>query len=158
MPVSAPSRLSEIRLPEMPERPKIDLPEVSLPTFEMPDIDVPKALTAAATAVGLVKPQPRRWPYALGAGLLLAGLAVVAVNWSKIRPRLESGAMMAYDRVTAMWSNQSADEPVAFTAAETAPQQPSETTGETGADYPDGLGTNGGSIEDPTASEAYVGV
>ena len=158
MPVSAPSRLSDLRLPEMPERPTIDLPEFNVPSFEMPDIDVPKALNAAAVAVGLVKPARPRWPYALGAGLLLAAGAVIALNWAPIRARLNAMVAMATEQVSRMQSAQDADDPVAFTAAETKPQRPSETTGETGADYPDGLGTNGASIEDPTTSDAYVGV
>jgi len=159
MPVSAPSRLSDIRLPEMPERPSIDLPEFTVPSFEMPEIDVPKALNAAAVAVGLVKPARPRWPYALGAGLLLAAGAVIALNWTPIRTRLNSLVAMVSEQVSLMRSERDADEPVAFTAAETAPQRPSETTGETGAAYPDGLGTNGASsTEDPTTSEAYVGV
>ena len=169
MPVSAPSRLTDLHLPDMPERPTLDLPEFTvpktdftMPKFEMPDIDVPKAFTAAATAVGLVKPARPRWPYALGAGLLLAaGAAIIALNWESIRARLSAGVAMAQEQIAQMRSERNDDEPVAFTAAETASQRPSETTGDTGADYPDGLGTkgaNGTSTEDATASEAYVGV
>jgi len=159
MPVSAPSRLNDLHLPEMPDRPTLDLPEFTMPKFEMPDIDVPKTLTAAATAVGLVKPARPRWPYALGAGLLLAaGAAIIALNWDSIRARLSAGVSMAQEQIAQMRSERDTDEPVAFTAAETAPQRPSETTGDTGAEYPDGLGANGTSAEDPKASEAYVGV
>jgi hypothetical protein len=146
----------------MPDRASFEMPDFDMPDIDVSKIDVPKALasaaTTAATAVGLIKPARPRWPYALGAALLLAAGAVVALNWSAIRARLESAASMAGDRVAEMRRGGQSDDPVAFPAADTATQRPSETTGEVGADYPDGLGNNGSSVADPLDSEAYVGV
>ena len=162
MNVSTPSRLQDLHLPEMPDRPSIDLPDFEMPDIDMSKIDIPKAVTAAATsaatAVGLIRPARPRWPYALGAALLLAAGAVIAMNWTAVRARLESAASMAGDRIAEMRRGARTGEPVAFPAADTAPQQPSETTGEVGAEYPDGLGNNGASVADPLDSEAYVGV
>ncbi len=162
MNVSTPSRLQDLHLPDLqdlhlPEMP--DRASFELPDFEMPDIDVPKALTSAAAAVGLIKPARPRWPYALGAGLLLAAGAVIVMNWAAVRSRLEAAVAMAGERVAEMRrGGQTDDDAVAFPAADTAPQRASETTGEVGADYPDGLGTNGSSVADALDSEAYVGV
>ena len=165
MNVSTPSRLQDLHLPEMPDRASFEMPDFEIPNVSKIDvskIDVPKALTtaatSAATAVGLMKPARPRWPYALGAGLLLAAGAVIAMNWPAVRARLESAASMAAERVAEMRAGGQTGDPVAFPAADTAPQQPSETTGAVGADYPDGLGTNGASVADPLDSEAYVGV
>lgn len=157
MNVSTPSRLQDLHLPEMPDPRSFEMPE-----FEMPEIDVPKAIstaaTTAATAVGLIRPARPRWPYALGAGLLLAAAAVIAMNWTAVRARLEAAAAMAEARVAEMRGGAGTEDAVAFPAADTAPQRPSETTGDVGADYPDGLGKNGASVADALESEAYVGV
>ena len=162
MNVSTPSRLPDLHLPEMPDRASFEMPEFEMPDIDVSKIDVPKALsaaaTSAATAVGLIKPARPRWPYALGAGLLIAAGAVIAMNWTAIRARLEAAATMAGERVAEMRRGGTTGDPVAFPAADTAPQQPSETTGKVGADYPDGLGTNGSSVSDALDSEAYVGV
>ncbi len=167
MNVSTPSRLQDLHLPEMPDRPSIDLPDFEMPDIDVSKIDIPKAVTSAATtaatAVGLIRPARPRWPYALGAAVLLAAGAVIAMNWTAIKARLEAAASMAGDRIAVMRRNGQTGDPVSFPAAETAPQQPSETTGEVGAEYPDGLGTdglgkNGSSVADALESEAYVGV
>jgi hypothetical protein len=162
MNVSTPSRLQDLHLPEMPDRASFEMPEFEMPDIDVSKIDVPKALTSAATtaatAVGLLKPARPRWPYALGAGLLLAAGAVIAMNWTAVRARLGSAASMAGERIAEMRRNGQTGDPVAFPASETAPQRPSETTGEVGADYPEGLGKNGSSVVDPLDSEAYVGV
>lgn len=153
MNVSTPSRLQDLHLPEVPDRASFELPD-----FEMPDIHLPKALTSAAAAVGLIKPARPRWPYALGASLLLAAGAVIAMNWTAVRTRLEAAVAMAGQRVAEMRRGAQTDDAVAFPAADTAPQRPSETTGAVGADYPDGLGSNGSSVADALESEAYVSV
>ncbi len=155
MNVSTPSLPQDLHLPEMPDRASFDMPG-----FKMPDIDVPKALTSAATsaatAVGLIKPARPRWPYALGAALLLAAGAVIAMNWTAVRARLEAAVSMAGERAAGMRRDATVDDAVAFPAADTAPQRPSETTGEVGADYPGGLGSNGASVADALDSEALV--
>jgi hypothetical protein len=162
MNVSTPSRLQDLHLPEMPDRSSFELPDFEMPNIDVSKIDVPKALTSAATtaatAVGLMKPARPRWMYALGAGLLLAAGAVIVVNWTAIRARLEAAVSMAGERVAEMRGSATTDDAVAFPAADTAPQRPSETTGEVGSDYPEGLGTNGSSVTDALDSEAYVGV
>jgi hypothetical protein len=167
MNVSTPSRLQDLHLPDMPDRPSIDLPDFEMPDIDVSKIDIPKAVTAAATtaatAVGLIKPSRPRWPYALGAAVLLAAGAVIAMNWTTVRARLQAAASMAGARIAEMRRSQETGEPVAFPAADTATQQPSETTGEVGAEYPDGLGKdglgkNGSSVSDALDSEAYVGV
>ncbi len=157
MNVSTPSRLSDLHLPEMPERPTFELPEFEMPDIDVSKIDIPKALTSAATsaatAVGLIKPARPRWPLALGAGLLLAAGAVIAMNWTAVRARLEAAVSMAGDWI-AQVSTQGTDDAVAFTAAPTAPIEASELTGEHGSDYPDGLGaTNGATPDAVTESE-----
>jgi hypothetical protein len=162
MNVSTPSRLQDLHMPEMPDRSSFELPDFDMPDIDVSKIDVPKALSSAATsaavAVGLMKPARPRWPYALGAALLLGAGAVIAMNWTAIRTRLEAVASMAGERIAEMRQGGDAGDPVAFPAADTAPQQPSETTGKVGADYPDGLGNNGSSVSDALDSEAYVGV
>ena len=151
MNVSTPSRLSDLHLPDMPERPTFDMPE-----FEMPDIDVPKALTSAATAVGLIRPARPRWPYALGAGLLLAGVAVVAMNWSAVRARLDAALATTGEWIAQMRASRETDEAVAFTAAPTAPIEPSELTGGQGTDYPEGFGATNGTMPDAVTESEHA--
>ena len=153
MNVSTPSRLQDLHLPEMPDRASFELPD-----FEMPDIDVPKALTSVAAAVGLIRPVRPRWPYALGTGLLLAAGAMIAMNWTAVRARVEAAVSIAGERVAEMRRGGQTDIPVAFPAADTAPQRASETTREVGSDYPDGLGKNGASVADALDPAAYVSV
>src|SRR4249920_789898 len=118
MHVSTPSRLQDLHLPDMPDRASFERPDFDMPAFEMPDIDVPKALTSAATAVGLIRPARPRWPYALGAAMLLAAGAVVAMNWTSVRSRIEAAMTMAGERMAEMRGKGIATEPVAFTAAD----------------------------------------
>ena len=148
------ARRPDLHLPEF-ERPSIDLKDMKLPKIDLSDIDMPKvdvgkAVLGAATAVGLAKPRRARWPY-----LVVAGVAVAAAGWAlmnagAIRTRLSRAATWANEQVGAMRSGGEFEEPVAFTAAPTAPMahpadtslSPSATTDYPSpvSDYPDGLG------------------
>ncbi len=148
------ARRSDLHLPEF-ERPNIDLKDMKLPKIDLSDIDMPKvdvgkAVLGAATAVGLARPRRARWPY-----LVVAGVAVAAAGWAlmnagAIRTRLSRAATWANEQLGAMRSGGEFEEPVAFTAAPTAPMahpadtslSPSATTDypSAGSDYPDGLG------------------
>ncbi len=147
-------RRSDLHLPDF-ERPNIDLKDMKLPKIDLSDIDMPKvdvgkAVLGAATAVGLAKPRRARWPY-----LVVAGVAVAAAGWAlmnaeAIRTRLSRAATWANEQLGAKRSGGEFEEPVAFTAAPTAPMahpadtslSPSATTDypSAGSDYPDGLG------------------
>ena len=149
------ARRSDLHLPEF-ERPNIDLKDMKLPKIDLSDIDMPKvdvgkAVLGAATAVGLARPRRARWPY-----LVVAGVAVAAAGWAlmnagAIRTRLSRAATWANEQLGAMRSGGEFEEPVAFTAAPTAPMahpadtslSPSATTDypSAGSDYPDGLGS-----------------
>jgi len=148
------ARRPDLRLPEF-ERPSIDLKDVKLPKIdlsdiEMPKVDVGKAVLGAATAVGLVKPRRARWPYLVVAGVAVAVTGWALMNAEAIRTRLSRATTWAHDQLGAMRSRDELDEPVAFTAASTAPIahpadtsfSPSESTdyGSATTDYPEGLG------------------
>jgi hypothetical protein len=144
MPTITRERLAEIQLPnDMKlsdvEMPKVDLSKVELPTRD----DVGKAIAGAAAAVGLVRPQRRRWPYVLAAGLAIAAVGWVAMNWSTIRDRLDRLTAKASERMNSMRDEETWDESVAFTASETKPIEPSlDAVGPSTTldDYPNGLG------------------
>ena len=148
------ARRSDLRLPEF-ERPNIDLKDMKLPKIDLSDIDMPKvdvgkAVLGAATAVGLAKPRRARWPYLVVAGVAVAVTGWALMNAEAIRTRLSRAATWANEQLGAMRSGDEFDEPVAFTAAPTAPiahpadtsLSPSATTDYPSAtsDYPDGLG------------------
>jgi hypothetical protein len=137
-------KLSDFELPKVDlskvELPRVDLSKVELPTTD----DVSKALVGAATAVGLVKQRPRRWPYIVGAAIGVATIGWVAMNWSKIRDWWERTSYRAAHRMDAIQGEDEWDETVAFTAAETKPLESSiDAVGPMGStldDYPAGLG------------------
>lgn len=148
------ARRSDLHLPEF-ERPNIDLKDMKLPKIDLSDIDMPKvdvgkAVLGAATAVGLAKPRRARWPYLVVAGVAVAVTGWALMNAEGIRTRLSRAATWANEQLGAMRSGDEFDEPVAFTAAPTAPiahpadtsLSPSATTDYPSAasDYPDGLG------------------
>jgi len=149
------SRLPEIRLPEF-ERPtfempdvdlsRLDLPKVDLSRIDVSKVDVGKAIAGAATAVGLVKPRRSRWPFVLGAGVVVATAGLVVLNRTAIQERLGRAKAWIDEQATAMRAEGVEHDPVAFTAAETRPIEPaSETTGFadwSATDYPDGLGAS----------------
>jgi hypothetical protein len=145
------SRLPEIHLPEF-ERPtfempgvdlsRIDLPKIDLSRIDVPRVDVGKAIAGAATAVGLVKPRRSRWPFVLGAGLVVAAAGLAVMNSAAIRERLSRAKAWIDAQVTAMAARR---DDVAFTAAETKPIEPSaaaRTSDWPADDYPEGLGVS----------------
>jgi hypothetical protein len=138
--------LSEIRMPD------IDLPRIERPTIDLSGRSLGRAMTALAVALHLA-PRARRprWPLAVG-GLIVAGVAAAAIlSNATVRARLASGATTLRGRVSAMrpgddsTSEVSADEAIAFDAAETArvgappfaDATPVDATG-----YPAGLGAD----------------
>jgi hypothetical protein len=132
------------------ELPKVDLSKVELPKFDLSKVefpntdDVSKAIVGAATAVGLVKSRPRRWPYLVAGAIALAAVGWVAMNWSRVRGWLDRGAARINQRMDAVQGEDEWDETVAFTAAETKPIESSiDAVGPMGStldDYPNGLG------------------
>ena len=149
-------KLKDLELPKMDlskldlsklELPKVDLSKVEIPKLERPTPDeLGKAVAAAATTIGLAKARPRRWPYLVAAGLVIATAGWVAMNWSMIRARLDRLAAKANERMTSVQGEEAWDDAVAFTAAETKPIDPSldevVATGTTLDDYPAGLGVS----------------
>jgi hypothetical protein len=136
--------LSAVPTPDLSglQRLSIDLPDIDLRT-----IDLPSAVAGVATAVGLTRPARPRWPFALGAAALLVAGAVIAMNRRAVMARIDSAVCAVERQVAQLRSGRpmdETDEPVAFTASSTAPIEPSESTGETGAAYPDGLGNGVG--------------
>ena len=132
MPTITKERLSEIQLPsdiklsEL-ELPKVDLSKVELPKVDLPKVELPKAndvskaLVGAATAVGLVKPRPRRWPYFVAAAAAVAAIGWIAMNWSTVRDWWDRIASRMSRRMNAIQAEDEWDEAVAFPAAETKP-------------------------------------
>ena len=156
--------LSDIRLPDL-ERPsmdlkdvklpKVELPKVELPDIEMPKIDVGKAVKDAAVSVGLVKQPRSRWPWVVGAAAAIAVTGFILMNVSVVRERLTYAASKAGEWVSSMRGGVP-DQPVAFTAAETAPIT-AETTawGEESSmttDYPEGFGAEDAPTSDEMAT------
>jgi hypothetical protein len=140
--------LSDVHIP--------DLTAIERPDLTLPDIDlgktVGKAVTGVAVAVGLVRPARPRWPYVLaGAAMLAIGSWLFATNRETVRERIAQAVDAARERM-ASGAEGASDQAVAFTAAETAPIEPSLTNG-TGSDYPDGLG-DGNLVAPEAAVEA----
>jgi hypothetical protein len=139
------SLIKDVELPKF-DLPKFDLSKVEMPKFERPTPDdVGKAAAAAAATIGLAKARPRRWPYLVVAGAAIATAGWVAMNWSTIRARIDMLTAKAKQRMTAVQGEETWDDAVAFTAAETKAIEPSldtvTPTSPTLDDYPNGLGT-----------------
>lgn len=154
--------LSEIHLPEVDlpsiERPKIELPDIDVskidwPKIDLSSIDIGKAIAGAA-AMAHIRRRPaarrRRWRLAVGA-LIVAGLAGWAVlSNPSARERADRAIRGLRERIDARRGSADSlevdtDEPVAFTAAETAPIQPApyaDVDGGAETPYPDGLGVS----------------
>ena len=162
MNVSTPSRLQDLHLPEMPDRPSFELPDFDMPDIDVSKIDVPKALS---------RPPPRPRPPSASSSrpgragrmrwappLLLAAGAVIAMNWTAVRARLEAAASMAGDRIAEM--RRSGDR---MTRSPSRPPTPPRSSrprrpARSVRTIPTGLGNNGSSVADALDSEAYVGV
>ena len=136
--------LSKIDLSKL-ELPKVDLSKVEMPKLERPTPDeLGKAVAAAATTIGLAKARPRRWPYLVVAGVAIAAAGWMAMNGSMIRARLDQVATKVNQRMTTVQGEETWDDAVAFTSAETHPLESSldavGPTDTTLGDYPNGLG------------------
>jgi len=169
-------RPSELHLPEIKRDEivralsEIRMPEIDLPRIERPDVDLSarsfgRVATGIAVALGLVsRPRRSRWPLAVG-GLIVAGLAAVAVlSNTAVRARLSGATSTLRERVGAMRAGGGDglevghDDAVAFDAAETAeieasPFAEASTIDATG--YPAGLGAdhqNGGHVPEEAAA------
>ena len=126
------------------EMPEFEMPKVDLSNLEIPKVDVGKAIADAATAVGLTKPRRSRWPFVIGAGIIVAVAGWTAMNSSTVRDRLSQAKSWITERVGDMRSGEF-EEPVAFTAAETKPIEDSIDTivsDPMSPDYPDGFGAS----------------
>jgi hypothetical protein len=126
---------------------KVELPKVDIPKFERPTPDeVGKAVAAAATTIGLARVRPRRWPYFVAAGLVIATVGWIAMNWTTIRARFDRIAAKANERMSTVQGEEAWDDAVAFTSAETKPIESSlDAVGPTNTtldDYPAGLGVS----------------
>lgn len=114
---------------------KVDLSNVELPKVDLDKTEIAKAVTAAAVSMGLMERRRSRWPYVIG-----AAVAAIAIGWIVMQREMIRSWFQAA-RNDAPWTDDTVD-PVAFTAAETAPMQRSATdmSGGQSDDYPDGLG------------------
>jgi hypothetical protein len=148
MPTLTAPDLSKLERPNV-DLPNVDLTKIELPKFDLPKVDVGKAVTDAATAVGLMEKPRSRWPLLLGAAIAVATAGFLYMNAAMVRERLSQARAWVGERFDAM--NPSIDDDVAFTAAEPKPIDETDTFdlgGPTNAkgstkskDYPDGFGT-----------------
>ena len=173
--------VKEVRMPEL-HLPEIDraeitrsLSEMRLPEFDLSRIERPKMPDrmakvdlgkAVAGVVAMTPFRPKRsrprWPLAVG--LIVAGVATAAVLSNRaIRDRLARAFEALRARVTSMRRDDmldiDVDDPVAFTAAETAPIDPLPEADGTTADltgYPDGLGADAHVNGTPKLEESGV--
>src|SRR3954453_13395080 len=142
MPTLTPPDLSKL------ERPSIEMPDFDLSKIELPKVDIGKAVTDAATSVGLISKRRSRWPFVIVAGIAVAVAGWAWMNADMIRSRASDAASMVRDRLGMMRSDMD-DESVAFPAAEPKPIGSTEpfgsgvgTNGSTGtSDYPTGFGS-----------------
>lgn len=154
--------LSEMRMPDVDLK-KMDRPKLpdSVTKRDWPSVDIGKAVAGAAAAAHIGRQRRSRWPFAVG-GLILAGVATaVIVSNETVRARIASLIESLRERIASMRAGYDGldverDDAVAFDAAETMPIQPSPFTEDStaGADYPDGLGSNGRDNGIPAFEEA----
>jgi hypothetical protein len=157
-------RMPELRLPEI-DRAEItrSLSDMHMPEFDLSRIDRPKMPDrmakvdlgkAVAGVVAMTPFRPKRsrprWPLAVG-GIVVAGVVTAAVLSNRaIRDRIANAIEALRARIAAMRQDDmlevDVDDPVAFTAADTAmideplPYADGTTADVTG--YPDGLGAD----------------
>ena len=143
------SPVKDVRLPDFErltlEMPDLEIPKIDLSKVEVPKVDLAKAVAGAATAVGLAKPRRPRWPFVLGAGIIVAAAGLTVMNSATIRERLSQAKSWISERIADMRSADFDEEPVAFSAAATKPIQDSIDTvapGSAAPDYPDGFGAS----------------
>ena len=131
---------------ELPKLDLSDLPKLDLSEIQIPKVDVGKAIAGAATAAGLATRRRSRWPYVLGAGLVVVVAGAVAMNSAAIRERLGRAKSWITDQVGAVPAADDAPEPADVIAPTTWFDQPVEAgvPGSTDADLPsEALATNG---------------
>ena len=129
MPTLTTPDLTKLERPKM-EMPDFDLSKIDLSKIEFPKMDVGKAVSDAATSVGLMERRRARWPFLLGAGVAIAVAGWAYMNAGMIRERLENVAAWATAKVNSLSGQTPEDDAVAFTAAEPAGTD----------DYPNGFG------------------
>jgi hypothetical protein len=141
------------------EKPDVEMPRIDLTKLEMPKmditkldlskVDVPKAMSDAAVAVGLAKRPRSRWPFALGAMLVVTAAGFALMNADAIGERIRQARRWIADRMDGMNTGLMQDEAVAFPTAETMPvDQPAfdPTPSSQPSDYPEGLGSSPASV------------
>ncbi len=130
------------------------MPDIDLSAIDIRRIDVSKAVAGAAAALGLVRPRRPRWPFVLAAAIIAGLTGWALMNSTTFRERLDRATRVARVRLDEMREAHEHLDPVAFTAAETAPIEPgpyvengsSDVAGALDAadavpnDYPEGLG------------------
>ena len=129
MPTLTTPDLTKLERPKM-EMPDFDFSKIDLSKIELPKMDVGKAVAGAATSVGLMERRRARWPFLLGAGLVVAAVGWAYMNAAMIRERLEDAAGWATEKFNGMYGQTPDDESVAFPAADPAGS----------VDYPNGFG------------------
>lgn len=170
------SRIPELRLPDIsregiarslseihaPDLSKIERPKIDMSDFDLSRTGVGKAVVGAATAAGLMHKPRSRWPYLLGGAIVVGLVGVAYMNAQAIRDGLTRVKTSVSDWATRMTARREPSDPVAFTAAETAPID--HGLAFPGADpltpdYPEGLGapTDKGASSNGIASLEEVG-
>jgi hypothetical protein len=175
--------VKEVRMPELhlPEIDRADisrsLSEMHMPDWDLSRIDRPKMPDrmakvdlgkAVAGVVAMTPFRPKRsrprWPFAVG-GLIVAGVATAAVLSNQaLRDRIANAIEAVRARIAAMRQDDlleiDVDDPVAFTAADTAPiEDPLPYADGTTADvtgYPDGFGADANVNGAPKLEESGI--
>ena len=148
--------------PDLPkiERPNLEMPDIDLSKFEMPKVDVGKAVSDAATSIGLMRKQRARWPFIVGAGIAVAVAGWAWMNADMLRRRFSEAANAVGERVASMRSGTDYDDSVAFPSAEPKPIDDSDpfdsaykTNGSSStSDYPTGFGSEMAGTSGDTSS------
>lgn len=129
------SRIPELRLPEIsreriarglselhaPDLSKIERPKIDMSDFDLSRTEIGRAVVGAATAAGLMQKPRSRWPYLLGGAIVVSLVGVAYMNAHAIRDGLTRVRTSVSDWATQMTARRDPSDPVAFTAAETAP-------------------------------------
>lgn len=158
--------LSGIHMPDV-DLSKIERPRIDLPRIDLSSIDLGKVVAGATAAVHIGRRARRpRWPFALGA-LIVVGLTGWAILSNQaVRARLASGVNALRERISAVGSGADdrleidQEDAIAFDAAETAPIETAPySEGSLGdsaepTPYPDGLGNGHSGDEIPAFEES----
>ena len=123
-----PMKMRDVELPKLDLS---DLPKLDLSEIQIPKVDVGKAIADAATAAGLATRKRSRWPYILGAGLVVALVGLAAMNSAAVRDRYSRAKSWITDQVGAL--------PAVDDVQEQADVILPNVDVPAGADLPDGL-------------------